>query len=116
MIYLDAIADGWGWFVDPTPGQDEEYAAKAGALAALPGSGAAGHVDSLTVVMHEMGHALGLPDITVPGSTDLMAEALVMGLRRAAVDGGHRCGFRKPGVMLAELSAAGRKPPRCHRQ
>ena len=82
VIYLDAIADGWGWFVDPTPGQDEEYAAKAGALAALPGSGAAGHVDLLTVVMHEMGHALGLPDITAPGSTDLMAEALATGLRR----------------------------------
>ena len=82
VIYLDPTADGWGWFVDPTPGQDEEYASKAGALAALPGSGAAGHVDLLTVVMHEMGHALGLPDITAPGSTDLMAEALATGLRR----------------------------------
>ena len=82
VIYLDPTADGWGWFVDPTPGQDEEYAPGAGALAALPGSGAAGHVDLLTVVMHEMGHALGLPDITAPGYTDLMAEALATGMRR----------------------------------
>ena len=82
VIYLDPTADGWGWFVDSTPGQDEEYASKAGALAALPGSAAAGHIDLLTVVMHEMGHALGLPDITVPDSTDLMAEALATGLRR----------------------------------
>ena len=48
----------------------------------MPGSGAAGHVDLLTVVLHEMGHALGLPDITAPGSTDLMAEALATGLHR----------------------------------
>ena len=82
VVYLDPTADGWGWFVDPTPGKDEEYASKAGALAALPGSGAAGHVDLLTVVMHEMGHALGLPDITATGSTDLMAETLAAGMRR----------------------------------
>ena len=81
-IYLDATADGWGWFVDPTPGQNEEYSSAGNQLQALPGSGAAGHVDLLTVVMHEMGHALGLPDITVPDSTDLMAEALATGLRR----------------------------------
>ena len=82
VIYLDPTADGWGWFVDPTPGQDEEYASKAGALAALPGSGAAGHVDLLTVVMHEMGHALGLPDWTAGSSNDLMAESLAASVRR----------------------------------
>ena len=82
VIYLDPTADGWGWFVDPTPGQDEEYASKAGALAALPGSGAAGHVDLLTVVMHEMGHALGLPDWTTGSSNDSMAESLAVGVRR----------------------------------
>ena len=81
-ISLDATADGWGWFVDPTPGQDEEYTSAGSELLALPGSAAAGHVDLLTVVMHEMGHALGLPDITAPGSADLMAEALATGLRR----------------------------------
>jgi hypothetical protein len=30
--------------------------------------------------MHEMGHALGLPDEV--GGTDLMAQALAVGLRR----------------------------------
>jgi hypothetical protein len=63
-IYLDATADGYGWFLNPTT------------------SPAASQVDLLTVVMHEMGHALGLPDITTPDSTDLMAQALAVGMRR----------------------------------
>jgi hypothetical protein len=63
-IYLDATADGYGWFMDPTA------------------SPVTTQVDLLTVVMHEMGHALGLPDITTPGSTDLMAQALAKGIRR----------------------------------
>ena len=82
VIYLDPTADGWGWFVDSTPGKDEKYGSKAGALAALPSSGAASHVDLLTVVMHEMGHALGLPDWTTGSSNDLMAESLAAGVRR----------------------------------
>jgi hypothetical protein len=76
-IYLDATADGYGWFMDPTA------------------SPPATQVDLLTVVMHEMGHALGLPDITAPGSTDLMAQALAVGLRRlpsmADVDAAFTC-------------------------
>jgi hypothetical protein len=63
-IYVDATADGYGWNLNPT---------------ASPTSS---QVDLLTVVMHEMGHALGLPDIATPGSTDLMAEALAPGMRR----------------------------------
>ena len=93
VIYLDPTADGWGWFVDSTPGQDEEYASTGSSLQALPGSGAAGHVDLLTVVMHEMGHALGLPDWTAGSNNDLMAESLAAGVRRL------------PG--LADLVAAG---------
>jgi hypothetical protein len=34
-------------------------------------------VDALTVVMHEMGHALGLPD----GAVGVMAESLAPGTR-----------------------------------
>ena len=61
-ILLDQTAAGYGWFIDPTPAADEEFtiAAGVGTQQALPGTVAAKHVDLLTVVMHEMGHILGL--------------------------------------------------------
>jgi uncharacterized delta-60 repeat protein len=52
-IWLDDDAAGWGWFVDPTPGDDTEFT--------TPGDqGEQGRMDLLTVLMHEMGHLLGL--------------------------------------------------------
>jgi hypothetical protein len=58
-IVIDSTAAGDGWFTDtsvqPTAGQ----------------------VDALNVVMHEMGHALGLPDET----SGVMAESLAPGVR-----------------------------------
>jgi hypothetical protein len=61
-IVIDPTAEGDGWFVDPT---------------SQPGSAATGQVDALTVVMHEMGHALGLPD----ESAGVMSESLAAGTR-----------------------------------
>jgi len=50
---LDLNAAGWGWFVDPTPHDDSEFR--------KPGDqGEQKHMDLLTVLMHEMGHVLGL--------------------------------------------------------
>jgi hypothetical protein len=72
-IVLDPTADGDGWFVDAT---DAAFA-QGSPETALPGSAAASHVDALTVVMHEMGHALGLPD----ESSGVMSESLVPGTR-----------------------------------
>ena len=49
---MDNDAAGWGWFVDPTPRGDSEFA--------TPGDqGERGRVDLLTAVMHEMGYVLG---------------------------------------------------------
>jgi hypothetical protein len=73
-IVIDATAAGDGWFIDPT---DTAIAQGSGQDSALPGSAAAEHVDALTVVMHEMGHALGLPDEAV----GVMAESLAPGTR-----------------------------------
>ena len=73
-IILDPTAEGDGWFVDAT---DAAFALANGQETALPGSEAAGHVDGLTVVMHEMGHALGLPDETA----GVMSESLAPGTR-----------------------------------
>ncbi|MBY0525661.1 MAG: PQQ-dependent sugar dehydrogenase [Gemmataceae bacterium] len=76
-VFIDANASGFGWFVDPTPRLDEEFAG----ASALAGSAAAGRVDLLTVVTHEMGHALGLGDGSGKGTAaDLMAESLAPGI------------------------------------
>jgi hypothetical protein len=50
-IYIDADAAGYGWFVDQTPWDDMEFG--------QANSDAAGHMDLLTVLTHEMGHVLG---------------------------------------------------------
>ena len=53
LITVDRNAAGRGWFIDPTPWEDSEYV-----LGQTPPG-----VDLLTVVMHEMGHALGYQDL-----------------------------------------------------
>jgi hypothetical protein len=76
VVELDATAAGYGWYVDPTAQSDTEF-----------GSGAppAG-MDLLTVVMHELGHQLGLQDLNdVIHPNDLMSEGLTPGVRRAFV-------------------------------
>jgi hypothetical protein len=82
VILIDPTAAGAGWFVDPTPSDDAEFATHVGEseLAALPGSPAYGKIDLLTVVLHEMGHELGFDHSADPLS--LMFEDLGPGLRR----------------------------------
>src|SRR5262249_23479689 len=64
-------AAGWGWFVDRTPRDDSEFT--------TPGDqGEQNHMDLLTVLMHEMGHVLGL-DHDADG---VMQETLTAGTRR----------------------------------
>lgn len=73
VIWVDATAAGFGWFVDQTPSDDSEFANQA------PEG-----MDLLTVIMHEMGHELGLPDLDpATNPFDLMAESLAAGVRRA---------------------------------
>jgi uncharacterized protein (TIGR03118 family) len=83
-VTLDTDAAGDGWFIDPTPLQDEEFTLGAdGVLRARAGSAAAGRMDLLSVVMHEFGHVLGREDLD-PAShaDDLMAATLAAGVRR----------------------------------
>jgi hypothetical protein len=65
-ILISPDAAGHGWFVDPSPAQDEEFANGV----ALPGSAAAGRMDLLTTVLHEMAHFTGQPDVDGPGLLD----------------------------------------------
>src|SRR5690606_35219720 len=75
-VYIDVDAAGHGWFIDATPGADEEF----GDGAASPEAGS--RVDLLTAVMHELGHVLGLEDAHGDGHDDeLMAELLETGVR-----------------------------------
>jgi hypothetical protein len=72
MIYIDADAAGWVWFVDPTPQDDVEFSE--------PGGDDEGRMDLLTAVMHEIGHALGYEDLSTDAG-DLMSATLNAGER-----------------------------------
>jgi len=82
-VSIDCDAAGRGWFVDASPWEDEEFLASRAAdeLRARRGGPAAGRVDLLPAVMHELGHVLGLPDVTGLGD-DLMHGSLGLGQRR----------------------------------
>jgi hypothetical protein len=82
---LDATAAGYGWFLDPMPGDDSAFGNIVAPfeLQASPGSPAFGRMDLLTVVEHELGHVLGLSDLdpqAVPHA--LMTQTLDTGVRR----------------------------------
>jgi hypothetical protein len=85
-VLIDTGAAGQGWFVDPTPLQDEEFTpTPSGALYAPAGTAAGDHTDLLTAVLHEMGHLAGLPDVSAASSpADLMGEQLGTGSRLTA--------------------------------
>lgn len=62
QVYLSVDAAGNNWFVDGTPWDDSEYVGTGLSLTASSTSEAAGLVDALTVVMHELGHVIGFDD------------------------------------------------------
>jgi hypothetical protein len=83
IVQLDVDAAGYGWFVDTTPWDNEEFTVYAGhELVAAGVSPAEGRVDLLTVVLHELTHILGY------GHTDegLMDGTLLLGTRRLLLD------------------------------
>ena len=81
-ILLSRDAAGFGWFVDPTPGVNEEFAPTAtkDEWKAIDPR-AVDRIDLLSVVEHEMGHILGLGDLDA--SLDaMMSDRLGVGVRR----------------------------------
>ncbi|SDO37433.1 cadherin domain-containing protein [Afipia sp. GAS231] len=86
-IQVSSNAAGNGWFVDATPAGNSEFPHAANPadtdLLTDPSNAAAGHVDLLTVVMHELGHIIGIDDTTAPADiNDLMFMYLADGERR----------------------------------
>ncbi len=80
VLLLDKSASGYGWFVDPTPSDDAEFAPVSAADGvASVGSPAFGRIDLLTVLAHEMGHLLGFEHSAASG--DVMEAALAPGQR-----------------------------------
>lgn len=83
-IVIDVNAGGQGWFVDQTPLLDEEYARGADGVYRAVAQQAKGKVDLLTVLTHELSHALGFADMDpalAPNS--VMTATLSQGVRRA---------------------------------
>jgi hypothetical protein len=62
LILLDDDANGRGWYADATPLDGREFGNRVSSVAgsALPNSPALDRYDLLTVVLHEMGHLLGI--------------------------------------------------------
>jgi len=92
-VLLDVDAAGYGWFIDSSPSDDREFQEIIGGseLQATAGSAAVGKVDLLTVVMHEFGHLLGLPDL--PAAVfphHIMTETIGLGTRRTPDSLSHR--------------------------
>lgn len=81
-IYLDYNAAGQGWFVDPTPSDDEEFVIQTaeGFLFASE-QPAVERIDLLSVITHELGHLLGFGDHD-DDPADLMYESLAAGRRK----------------------------------
>ena len=99
QLLINPNAAGWGWFVDPTPAQDEEFEAPSatGERIAKAGGPADGKMDLLTVLMHEMEHARGEADLDpFLHAGELMAAKMPIGVRRG------------PGSVFGTGSAAGR--------
>jgi hypothetical protein len=81
-VWIDQKAAGHGWFLDAGPGSDRAFfrPTPKGELHAPAGSPAFGKMDLLTVVVHEMGHVLGLAENGDPQG--VMDETLEAGIRR----------------------------------
>ena len=89
-VYFDVNAAGYGWFIDGTPAGDGEFTVSVAdtELQAEGASAAVGVADLLTVVTHEMGHLLGLPDLAgSPNEHNLMFGTIGLGTRRFPAEG-----------------------------
>lgn len=86
VIEIDGEAAGFGWYFDPTPADDSEFAVpvpnKESQATEL--SAAHGNVDLITVLMRQLRVALGRKSLSLSGNSGwLMQNTLNVGVRRA---------------------------------
>jgi hypothetical protein len=76
-VLIDINAAGYGWFIDTTPSDDSEFKRNNGdgEMLATASSLAYGDMDLLTVVMHELGHVLGLNHLDKDGQPYMVMDA-----------------------------------------
>ena len=104
-IQLDSDGAGFGWFIDRTPGDDVEFGGTGTALTGLNGS-AANRIDLLTVVLHELGHVIGLEDTYLSSnSSNLLYGYINPGERRLPAAG--QADGAVPGSVAGEAFALG---------
>ena len=96
-IWLDSNAAGRGWYVDPTPQTDDGFYQGY----AIVGQ-AAGGVDLLTVIGHELNHLLG-HESDLLGHNGLMGAILGAGQRRMLNGTGGQLGDLLTDPALADL-------------
>jgi hypothetical protein len=105
-IVIDDDAAGWGWFVDATPESDAEFTASSSPTELRASGGdAAGHIDLLTTIMHEIGHVLGLGHSDEPG--DLMEDAIGVGVRRLPDAADTATSAAQPGTLTLSPELVG---------
>ncbi len=83
VITINQTAAGYNWYLGAGSGSNRAFGllGPGGESLAQPPSPAAGRVDLLTVLEHELGHVIGLSDNSQAG--DLMDITLGLGVRRA---------------------------------
>jgi hypothetical protein len=113
VVVLDESAAGHGWFIDPTPLADEEFAGASndGEAQAKASGAAVGRIDLLTVVMHEIGHLLGFTHDDAGTAGALMEASLDDGVRRLPEGGVAQPADHEDAGPVATGDAGGTEQP-----